>query len=626
MVQWVDSKKPSKRTLVKAQPDMYDSTTNTGRWMYQKCLGAGSYGCVWKVVDMQDPLKPTRALKVCRFRRGSPQVFQLHREAQYSMRYIHNPACPGYDAEKATLFAKYIEDCTEYADNSQDWDETLQYCLKAKGSMLAPKDTIFDYVVLEYCQGVPLRFMIRNGKLGVKDTRRVMIEASLALDYLSKLEPALVHRDIRSANLMWTKPGQAFRLQVLDFGLMLPHCRLMSNDIGMANCIQATTYNYWIPNEAMAVKGQKSMNFAFGRSSAFDMFSLGALAYELADPNRPKDFRLQLVNKADPCHSKTRSFWTALGLDWRLLTRMLSSNWQCRPRPRTLTDSLTKSRILVHFADTMSCDHLRCCRFIGSLAFISKLEDETQKTRALKHARSWLESLLSIELSMIQLIHLAFRLKPEERNLPTRAFADLVTQLSSGENSKLGFALESLHCALNSLVNDSRMNGPLAQQDNFASRKEKILIDVEKVFQDFKESQVTDCDTMKSCDKRKIVECGEQELVVKAKRCKTIPDVIPAVETIVLESPCPRLDTPKKRLREDHSQGRKMRKLEVRNSEPTPDTRATSAESDSDSSSSAKRTAPLPNGKTKRVLRDVQHTMDCWRQFEINLLCRQRGD
>lgn len=362
--------------------------------------------------------------------------------------------------------------------------------------MVSLNQTTYDYVVLEFCHGTTLRSLLKNVGPSVRDARQIMIEASMALDYLSKLKPALVHRDFRSANMMWMNAEDetsAFRLKVLDLGLMLPHTLIMSDDAGLSNSICATQYNYWIPNEAIATKERKGKNFIFGKSSAFDVFSLGTLAYEIAEPNRGEDFRVNVVDKAHPCHFKTRSFWMALGLDKNVLNGMISENWKCRPRPCRVYSALTESpKLLVTFNEPMSKDHLACCKFIGSLAMVVNLADTAKIAKVLAACPVWIvNSIVSIELAIKQLINLAFRAeKIAEKGLPSRAFVELVRQIriageADAEKAKLSCELEGVKNTFIALIEETKSKGRFLtdeQEETFLNKKKQLQVAVDDIF------------------------------------------------------------------------------------------------------------------------------------------------
>eukprot|EP00397_Hematodinium_sp_SG-2012_P002036 GEMP01002042.1.p1 GENE.GEMP01002042.1~~GEMP01002042.1.p1 ORF type:complete len:1011 (+),score=217.91 GEMP01002042.1:307-3339(+) len=490
---------PPQKGHLDTKPEFYDSVTETGRWKYEKLLGCGSYGRVWKVVDMLHPDKPFRALKVCRYRHGSPQVFQLHREAQYSLRYIHNQLCDTYDHEYSMLFVKYLEDCTSFRDNTELEDTLLQHNKKAawKKSELAPsKQTTCDYVVMEYCDGRPLRWLLRKVGPTVKEARQILMEAASALDYLSRFEPALIHRDFRSANMLWMKAGQGpcnYRLKVLDMGLMLPYTVKMCDDIGVANSISPTQYNYWVPKEAMEKTGGRMLNFAFGRSSAFDIFSLGMLAYEIACPERPVDFRLQVTDKRDPCHRKTLAFWCALGMNKKVLASMVHESWSCRPDPRRVYAALTANpKILVNFNERMGKDHVATCQFIGCMGSIVAGQEKLAK--ALKIITAWVvHSMASVGLTIKQLAHLAFRernhacIKPD---LVLEAFEQLTKQLAvkcgmDSTKAHLCSELENVNKQFGALVVETKDVGRCLtdeQEEHFQSKKNLIIAALDNMF------------------------------------------------------------------------------------------------------------------------------------------------
>lgn len=143
---------------------------------------------------------------------------------------------------------------------------------KAAGRLLHPGIvTVFDvgeepetsdpYIVMEYIEGRTLRELLvsQNGKIPWESALRIAQELAEALDYAHA--QGVVHRDVKPANILVTKEGQA---KIGDFGIAqldLTHMTLPGRVLG--------TPAYMSPEQ---LEGQQ----VDGRS---DLFSLGAILY-----------------------------------------------------------------------------------------------------------------------------------------------------------------------------------------------------------------------------------------------------------------------------------------------------------------------------------------------------------
>src|SRR5947209_5058321 len=155
------------------QKSMIGETISHYRVLEQ--LGAGGMGVVYRARDEQ--LKRDVALKVL-----SPKVLaddgarsRLHREA-LSLSQLNHPNI-----------------CTIYEIGEADGQ---------------------TYIVMEYVDGRPLSESIPPGGLAIETTLRYGTQIADALAHAH--QNGLLHRDIKSSNVMVTKQG---RIKLLDFGL-----------------------------------------------------------------------------------------------------------------------------------------------------------------------------------------------------------------------------------------------------------------------------------------------------------------------------------------------------------------------------------------------------------------------
>ncbi|MBW2363265.1 MAG: protein kinase [Deltaproteobacteria bacterium] len=118
------------------------------------------------------------------------------------------------------------------------------------------------FIAMELMEGLPLHDILhRNGPLAPRDVAKIGVQVCKGLQYAH--EHRIVHRDIKTANLFFTK---AKTLKVMDFGLakMLEEVRRASTVIG------GTPY-YMAPEQSIggAVDGRA------------DLYALGVTFYEL---------------------------------------------------------------------------------------------------------------------------------------------------------------------------------------------------------------------------------------------------------------------------------------------------------------------------------------------------------
>jgi len=137
------------------------------------------------------------------------------------------------------------------------------------------------FIVMEYLDGVTLRYKIGGRPLDLEETLRYAIEIVDALD--AAHATGIIHRDIKTANVLITKRGQA---KVLDFGL----AKLMAdvqgggpNDPTMA-VNELTTAGDTLGTVAYMSPEQIEGKPLDGRT---DVFSFGIVLYEMATGRSP---------------------------------------------------------------------------------------------------------------------------------------------------------------------------------------------------------------------------------------------------------------------------------------------------------------------------------------------------
>jgi serine/threonine protein kinase/tetratricopeptide (TPR) repeat protein len=135
-----------------------------------------------------------------------------------------------------------------------------------------------DFIVMEYVEGELLSARAAEGALPIREVVEVGLQVSEALDEAHSR--GIVHRDIKSANLMRTERGL---IKVLDFGLAKFLGRGPANVEGMTQPQMTVagmvvgTVSYMAPEQALG--------HAVDHRS--DLFSLGVVLYELATGRVP---------------------------------------------------------------------------------------------------------------------------------------------------------------------------------------------------------------------------------------------------------------------------------------------------------------------------------------------------
>jgi serine/threonine protein kinase len=132
------------------------------------------------------------------------------------------------------------------------------------------------FIVMECVEGETLNDRINNGQLHLKEV--VEIGEQIAEALAEAHERGVIHRDIKSANIMITPRG---KVKVLDFGLAKP-TPLLSERKAKTKLTESGvllgTVNYMSPEQATG-RGEVT--------HLSDIFSLGVVLYEMTTGNLP---------------------------------------------------------------------------------------------------------------------------------------------------------------------------------------------------------------------------------------------------------------------------------------------------------------------------------------------------
>jgi formylglycine-generating enzyme required for sulfatase activity/dienelactone hydrolase/predicted Ser/Thr protein kinase len=138
------------------------------------------------------------------------------------------------------------------------------------------------FIVMEYVEGEPLSHKLKGGPLAISEAMDIAMQVAEALEEAHGR--GIVHRDIKSSNLMITPRGE---VKVLDFGLakvtQRPTGDKEAEESGPTKREQTApgvvmgTVHYMSPEQARGLEVD-------GRS---DLFSLGAVLYELVAGRLP---------------------------------------------------------------------------------------------------------------------------------------------------------------------------------------------------------------------------------------------------------------------------------------------------------------------------------------------------
>jgi serine/threonine-protein kinase len=219
----------STKTLQTPVKDLFKGTIFAGRYKIVEELGRGGMGVVYKAQDTK--LKRTVALKFL-----PPELTHIPdvkerfiREAQAAAALDHPHICTVHELDEA-------EDKT--------------------------------FISMAYVEGQSLRKKIESGPLDLDEAFRIATQVAEGLQAAHK--KGVVHRDIKSANIMVTEKGQ---VKIMDFGL----ARVTGGTLVTKEGMTMGTIAYMSPEQA---RGEEV-------DHRTDIWSLGVVLYEMFSGRLP---------------------------------------------------------------------------------------------------------------------------------------------------------------------------------------------------------------------------------------------------------------------------------------------------------------------------------------------------
>jgi len=217
------------KTLIPRSESLQKGTTFAGRYKIIEELGRGGMGVVLKAEDTK--LKRTVALKFL-----PPELTHISEVHERFMREAQ---------AAAALDHPHI--CTVY-----EFDETEKT----------------SFISMAYIEGQGLKKKIESGPLELDEALKIATQVAEGLQEAHK--KGVVHRDIKSANIMVTEKGQA---KIMDFGL----ARVTGGTLVTQEGMTMGTITYMSPEQA---RGENV-------DHRTDIWSLGVILYEILTGQLP---------------------------------------------------------------------------------------------------------------------------------------------------------------------------------------------------------------------------------------------------------------------------------------------------------------------------------------------------
>jgi serine/threonine protein kinase/predicted esterase len=217
------------RTILRSMEELRPGTELAGKYTIEKVVGRGGMGIVYKAEDTK--LRRSVALKFL-----PPELVQ-NEEAR--IRFV-------LEAQAAAGLS-HPNICTIHEINEEGGK---------------------SFIAMEYVEGQSLKARIEKGPLEVQEALDIAIQMAEGLEEAHK--KGIVHRDIKSANIMVTEKGQA---KVMDFGL----AKVKGTTLLTREGTTLGTVAYMSPEQA---RGEEV-------DHRTDIWSLGVVFYEMLSGELP---------------------------------------------------------------------------------------------------------------------------------------------------------------------------------------------------------------------------------------------------------------------------------------------------------------------------------------------------
>jgi serine/threonine protein kinase len=217
------------RTILKPMEELRPGTELADKYRIEEVVGRGGMGIVYKAEDTQ--LKRRVALKFL-----PPELIQ---DEEAKERFI-------LEAQTAAALA-HPNICTIHEINEQDGE---------------------SFISMEYVEGQNLKAKIDTRLLATEEILDIAIQVAQGLDEAHK--KGIIHRDIKSANIMITEKGQA---KIMDFGL----AKIKGTTLLTREGTTLGTVAYMSPEQA---RGEQV-------DHRTDIWSLGVVLYEMLSGELP---------------------------------------------------------------------------------------------------------------------------------------------------------------------------------------------------------------------------------------------------------------------------------------------------------------------------------------------------
>jgi len=217
------------RTILRPMEELLPGTTLAGKYNIVEVSGRGGMGIVYKAEDTK--LKRSVALKFL-----PPELIQ---DEEIKERFV-------LEAQTAAALS-HPNICTIHEIDEEGGK---------------------SFIAMEYVEGQSLRAKIEKGPLEIDEALNISMQVAEGLEEAHK--KGIIHRDIKSANIMVTDKGQA---KVMDFGL----AKVKGATLLTREGTTLGTVAYMSPEQA---RGEEVDHFS-------DVWSLGVVMYEMLSGQLP---------------------------------------------------------------------------------------------------------------------------------------------------------------------------------------------------------------------------------------------------------------------------------------------------------------------------------------------------